>query len=172
MECLAHISSYFATVPARYLAPDVIALYLAAYCCSSKIRAYATAHAGAIADALKIDPTASVTVIGLIIAAVAILAVFVTSSNAHTSAIAMMDSEWLAFAALFAFAQLLLTRQVTGFTSYLADAATGSLWWCLSWSLWVLFQTLAPNAGWMIILAAAPVGVLVISTFDLKSMAQ
>ena len=110
---------------------------------------------------------ASITVFALIIATVAILS---TLGAGHLGENIRIGYEWLASVTLFSLAQFLLTRQVTAWTSYLAVAATDSLWWCLSWSIWSVYDAILPNEAWIVILAMAPFGVAFTTALSLNSM--
>lgn len=171
MDCLLRVNAYVTGISALWFGPDIVVAYAIAYLSSQRIRNFASQNAGSITENLQVNAVASITVVTLIIAAVTILA---TLGEAHPSdqreGPIHTGFEWLASASLFAIGQLLLTRQVTVWTSYFAVAFTDSLWWCLSWSLWVIFAAMVPGAAWIIILAIAPIGVVLATAFNLASM--
>jgi hypothetical protein len=167
---MLRLSQYITSTPPILFIGDIILLYSLFYAGSSNIRTFTTTNKKAIIEDLKIDPTASITVITLIIAAVTILA-SVSGEHYRTDQGAILRGyQWLAGAALSAIAQLLLTRNIYGLTAYLTLAATDSLWWCLAWALWALFQALIPNAGWVLLLGIGPLGVLIVSMVNLVTM--
>jgi hypothetical protein len=167
---LLEISESITSTPPILFVLDILLIYLGFYICSSQVRDWATTNKIRIMDDLKIDPTAILIVITLIIAAVTMLAAVGGERSHHDQDAINRGYQWLAGAALFSFGQLILTRQVSGFTVYLAVAATDSLWWCLAWSLWALFQTLIPKAGWTLIFALGPIAVVMVTLGNVLNM--
>lgn len=165
VEWIVNVGIKMRSIPVGWLAPDLSVLYALAYI-SPLIRGFASSRAGTIVESLP-DTRTSVTMLALIVASTALLA-NISSRQQDKS----FESEygWLAAAMLFALAQMLLTTQVTGWTSYFAAASIYSLWWCLAWFIWFLYLTLLPNRAWVVILGIAPVGVLLVSLLNLKSM--
>ena len=169
-DCIAYISSNMANISTFLLAPDVMVLYVLAYVFSSRVRASASRHAGTIVMLLP-DVRTTVTILALIMAGVAIL------SNVGRQVVASGSSqnlpfenvfEWLGAATFFTLFQVLLTRHVTPATSYFASAATDSLWWCLTWAIWLLYQAILPGRGWVNLLGLAPLGVFGHSLLNLR----
>ena len=144
----------------------IMILYGLAYVCSPNIRAFANKYADRIAQSM---PTiaASTTTLALILAGVALLAREAKETDVESLEYGFV---WLAAATLFILAQLLLTRRVTGLSSYFAEAASYSLWWSLTCAIWSLYQALLPDRIWTYILLAAPAGVLAMSVLNLQSM--
>lgn len=169
MHCFQYINCLIASVSVAWIAPAVVALYSAGYLFSSSIRRFVTGHPGLIAENLESGATASITVFTLIIATVAILATFGAGKLGQNLRIGY---EWLAVAMLSSLAQFLLTRQVSPLTSYAAVAATDSLWWSLTWSIWALYQAVLPDEGWTVILAIAALAVAFMSIVNVRSMAR
>ena len=145
---------------------SIMILYGLAYACSPNIRTFAKKYADLIARNM---PTiaASSTMLALILAGVALLA-----NKAQETSVESLECGfvWLAAATLFILTQLLLTRQVTGLSSYFSEAASYSLWWSLTWAIWSLYHVLLPDRIWTYILLIAPIGVLAMSVLNLKSM--
>jgi hypothetical protein len=156
-----------ASVPVFWVAPDIFAVYAIAYLLVPDIRKFTVKRVGSISENLEANSVASLTVFTLIIATVAILA---TVGTGHLGNNIRVGYEWLAAATVFSLAQFLLTRQVTAWTTYSAVAATDSLWWCLSWSIWAVYDALLPDDGWIFVLAIAPFGVALTSVLNLNSM--
>lgn len=152
------------------VASSIMILYGLAYVYSPNIRAFARKYAGRIAQNM---PTiaASSTMLALILAGVALLA---REAEAKKTGVESLECGfvWLAAATLFILAQLLLTRQVTGLSSYFAEAASYSLWWSLTLAICSLYHALLPDRIWTSILLTAPAGVLAMSVLSLKKMAE
>ena len=164
-EWIVNVCSKMSSLPVGWLAPDLLVLYVLAYL-NPSIRAFASSRAGTIVESLP-DARTSVTILALIVASTALLAnIYIRQPDKSFES----RFAWLAAATLFALAQMLLTTQVTGWTSYFAAASIYSLWWCLAWFIWSLYQTLLPDRAWVIILGIAPVGVLSVGLLNLKSM--
>jgi hypothetical protein len=128
-------------------------------CVSPRIRKFASGKAVAISESLEVNAAYSVTVIALVIAAVAILGPLGNQGSIQERLSIHRGLEWLAAATLFALAQFILTRQVGPVFIYLAVAMTDSLWWCLSWALWLVYRALLPNDAWTTVLLIGPLGV-------------
>ena len=150
------------------VASSIMILYGLAYVYSPNIRAFARKYAGRIAQNM---PTiaASSTMLALILAGVALLARKARETGVESLEYGFV---WLAAATLFILAQLLLTRQVTGLSSYFAEAASYSLWWSLTLAICSLYHALLPDRIWTSILLTAPAGVLAMSVLSLKKMAE
>jgi hypothetical protein len=156
-------------IPAHWLAPDIALLYAGAYA-MPHIRSFATRQADDIAIQLP-NVSETMTRVALILAGVALL----TKGNPPPSSGKPQPSsdnilEWLAWTTLFTVAQMLLTRQVRPWRSYFASATSDSSWWCLTWSIWLVYEEFQPNNAWSAILAIAPFGVLLISFQSLTLM--
>lgn len=150
----------------------VLLLYLGALILSRNVQNFARQNVSRMRRGL-LGVSESATLIGLVIAALAIVTNLVGNSDvSKTFTVDALKAVIICLtgSAIFFFFGFFFTRFNRWLYVYLSEACSSSGWYSLTWSLFALLEILLPHRAWRFAMLAAPAAVIFYTFGTLKEM--